>query len=69
MASSADSTSEADSGRSDGSLAKRRMIKASKDLGHWLLCHVGLTGGVLEHNVREALFIGNYTLTVGDYLT
>ncbi len=47
MASKADSTSVADSGRSDGFLANRRIIKASNGRGHCPLCQVGATGGVL----------------------
>ena len=47
IASNADNTSEADSGRSDGSLASNRRMRASKDRGHPELCHVGATGGVL----------------------
>ena len=47
MASRADNTSAADSGRSDGFLARKRRISASKDRGHSELCQVGATGGVL----------------------
>ena len=37
----------ADWGRSEGFLASKRRINASKERGHWALCHVGATGGVL----------------------
>ena len=43
MASRADNTSVADSGRSDGLLANRRIINASKGRGHCPLCQVGLS--------------------------
>ena len=46
MGSRADSASVAESGRSDGSLASKRRMRASKARGHWPLCQVGATGGV-----------------------